>query len=162
MIPLEQGSVFRRLYCLVTSGDLGLSQSLWNRAVSSDTTEVSCTALDKSQSLWNRAVSSDTTEVSCTALDKSQSLWNRAVSSDQEDLTVDQWAEKVSIPLEQGSVFRRYGSREFSRCSIVSIPLEQGSVFRLNHCIIHYFNFSVSIPLEQGSVFRQGWFVQRN
>ena len=115
MIPLEQGSVFRRLYCLVTSGDLGLSQSL-----------------------WNRAVSSDTTEVSCTALDKSQSLWNRAVSSDQEDLTVDQWAEKVSIPLEQGSVFRRYGSREFSRCSIVSIPLEQGSVFR------------------------QGWFVQRN
>ena len=107
MIPLEQGSVFRRLYCLVTSGDLGLSQSL-----------------------WNRAVSSDTTEVSCTALDKSQSLWNRAVSSDQEDLTVDQWAEKVSIPLEQGSVFRRYGSREFSRCSIVSIPLEQGSVFR--------------------------------
>ena len=115
MIPLEQGSVFRRLYCLVTSGDLGLSQSL-----------------------WNRAVSSDTTEVSCTALDKSQSLWNRAVSSDQEDLTVDQWAEKVSI------------------------PLEQGSVFRLNHCIIHYFNFSVSIPLEQGSVFRQGWFVQRN
>jgi len=36
MIPLEQGSVFRRLYCLVTSGDLGLSQSLWNRAVSSD------------------------------------------------------------------------------------------------------------------------------
>ena len=83
MIPLEQGSVFRRLYCLVTSGDLGLSQSL-----------------------WNRAVSSDTTEVSCTALDKSQSLWNRAVSSDQEDLTVDQWAEKVSIPLEQGSVFR--------------------------------------------------------
>ena len=139
MIPLEQGSVFRRLYCLVTSGDLGLSQSL-----------------------WNRAVSSDTTEVSCTALDKAQSLWNRAVSSDQEDLTVDQWAEKVSIPLEQGSVFRRYGSREFSRCSIVSIPLEQGSVFRLNHCIIHYFNFSVSIPLEQGSVFRQGWFVQRN
>ena len=135
MIPLEQGSVFRRLYCLVTSGDLGLSQSL-----------------------WNRAVSSDTTEVSCTALDKSQSLWNRAVSSDQEDLTVDQWAEKVSIPLEQGSVFRRYGSREFSRCSIVSIPLEQGSVFRLNHCIIHYFNFSVSIPLEQGSVFRHRLF----
>ena len=35
----------------------------------------------------------------------------------------------VSIPLEQGSVFRR----EFSRCNLyscVSIPLEQGSVFR--------------------------------
>ena len=83
MIPLEQGSVFRRLYCLVTSGDLGLSQSLWNRAVSSDTTEVSCTALDKSQSLWNRAVSSDNI---------------RDHNSE--------WANQVSIPLEQGSVFR--------------------------------------------------------
>lgn len=40
MIPLEQGSVFRRLYCLVTSGDLGLSQSLWNRAVSYDSSGV--------------------------------------------------------------------------------------------------------------------------
>ena len=108
MIPLEQGSVFRRLYCLVTSGDLGLSQSLWNRAVSSDTTEVSCTALDKSQSLWNRAVSSDLQETAKSlGYAESQSLWNRAVSSDQEDLTVDQWAEKVSIPLEQGSVFRQ-------------------------------------------------------
>ena len=83
MIPLEQGSVFRRLYCLVTSGDLGLSQSLWNRAVSSDTTEVSCTALDKSQSLWNRAVSSDGMAVESSAdVVSSQSLWNRAVSSD--------------------------------------------------------------------------------
>ena len=85
MIPLEQGSVFRRLYCLVTSGDLGLSQSLWNRAVSSDTTEVSCTALDKSQSLWNRAVSSDLQETAKSlGYAESQSLWNRAVSSDQE------------------------------------------------------------------------------
>ena len=83
MIPLEQGSVFRRLYCLVTSGDLGLSQSLWNRAVSSDTTEVSCTALDKSQSLWNRAVSSDK-DGSCRGIE----------------------SVSVSIPLEQGSVFR--------------------------------------------------------
>ena len=83
MIPLEQGSVFRRLYCLVTSGDLGLSQSLWNRAVSSDTTEVSCTALDKSQSLWNRAVSSDGMAVESSAdVVSSQSLWNRAVSYD--------------------------------------------------------------------------------
>ena len=75
--------------------------------MSSDTTEVSCTALDKSQSLWNRAVSSDLQETAKSlGYAESQSLWNRAVSSDQEDLTVDQWAEKVSIPLEQGSVFR--------------------------------------------------------
>ena len=60
MIPLEQGSVFRRLYCLVTSGDLGLSQSLWNRAVSSDK------------------------DGSCRGIE----------------------SVSVSIPLEQGSVFR--------------------------------------------------------
>ena len=131
MIPLEQGSVFRRLYCLVTSGDLGLSQSLWNRAVSSDTTEVSCTALDKSQSLWNRAVSSDGMAVESSAdVVSSQSLWNRAVSSDIDYLAMlfennesqslwnravssdnirdhnSEWANQVSIPLEQGSVFR--------------------------------------------------------
>ena len=107
MIPLEQGSVFRRLYCLVTSGDLGLSQSLWNRAVSSDTTEVSCTALDKSQSLWNRAVSSDIDYLAMLfENNESQSLWNRAVSSDNIRDHNSEWANQVSIPLEQGSVFR--------------------------------------------------------
>ena len=107
MIPLEQGSVFRRLYCLVTSGDLGLSQSLWNRAVSSDTTEVSCTALDKSQSLWNRAVSSDGMAVESSAdVVSSQSLWNRAVSSDKDGSCRGIESVSVSIPLEQGSVFR--------------------------------------------------------
>ena len=86
MIPLEQGSVFRlRRFC--------------NNAINLP-----------SQSLWNRAVSSDikpTTQTNTTVT--SQSLWNRAVSSDIMHLTV---------------MFRL----------LVSIPLEQGSVFRLRHC----------------------------
>ena len=43
--------------------------------------------------------------------------------------------------------------------SIVSIPLEQGSVFRRTTCIASGRVWAVSIPLEQGSVFRlrQRW-----
>ena len=37
---------------------------------------------------------------------ESQSLWNRAVSSDTKDKQMSNREEKVSIPLEQGSVFR--------------------------------------------------------
>ena len=131
MIPLEQGSVFRRLYCLVTSGDLGLSQSLWNRAVSSATTEVSCTALDKSQSLWNRAVSSDGMAVESSAdVVSSQSLWNRAVSS---DLIIALFI--TSILASQSLWNRAVSSDKDGSCRgiesvSVSIPLEQGSVFR--------------------------------
>ena len=37
---------------------------------------------------------------------KSQSLWNRAMSFDNQ-LVAKQWEQKVSIPLEQGNVFRQ-------------------------------------------------------
>ena len=37
----------------------------------------------------------------------------------------------VSIPLEQGRVFRQAELREFRTAVFVSIPLEQGRVFRL-------------------------------
>ena len=59
-----------------------------------------------SQSLWNRAVSFDRLKEEVRALlQSSQSLWNRAVSFDQ---FTDRAMEylRVSIPLEQGSVFR--------------------------------------------------------
>ncbi len=39
----------------------------------------------------------------------------------------------VSIPLEQGNVFRRGSVGNFSVGSDVSIPLEQGNVFRHNN-----------------------------
>ena len=39
--------------------------------------------------------------------------------------------KRVSIPLEQGNVFRPDTSYEVHGCKFVSIPLEQGNVFRL-------------------------------
>ena len=60
----------------------------------------------------------------------------------------------VSIPLEQGNVFRPCKEELENSALNVSIPLEQGNVFR-------HFNVwniermeQVSIPLEQGNVFR--------
>ena len=41
------------------------------------------------------------------------------------------WGKIVSIPLEQGSVFRQKKNKKHQKQS-VSIPLEQGSVFRQN------------------------------
>ena len=40
-----------------------------------------------------------------SALNQSQSLWNRAMYFDDENEAVS-YIEKVSIPLEQGNVFR--------------------------------------------------------
>ena len=114
---------------------------------------------------------------SVAGFNPSQSLWNRAVSFDCTRFEVLRDSE-VSIPLEQGSVFRQqinllsqqqkglnpFGTGQclsttstimvFKR-SIVSIPLEQGSVFRLILETGLLLAENVSIPLEQGSVFRQ-------
>ena len=60
-----------------------------------------------SQSLWNRAMSFDTFNAGITILDSaSQSLWNRAMSFDVKfgDALSSTF---VSIPLEQGNVFRQ-------------------------------------------------------
>ena len=67
--------------------------------------------------------------------------------------------QSVSIPLEQGSVFRRRGGSDESYQCSVSIPLEQGSVFR-QMMITEEEKLSVSIPLEQGSVFRLQWYFE--
>ena len=61
----------------------------------------------------------------------------------------------VSIPLEQGSVFRQLTADQDSAKVWVSIPLEQGSVFRQLTAYQDSAKVWVSIPLEQGSVFRQ-------
>ncbi len=83
-----------------------------------------------SQSLWNRAVSSDFgIALELNDKQRSQSLWNRAVSSDLMD-ELAKIASNVSIPLEQGSVFRLSNREEKVARLVVSIPLEQGSVFR--------------------------------
>ena len=71
--------------CRIERGLITLSQSLWNRAVSFDSIEASADVVSTlSQSLWNRAVSFDV----CSSASKLMNI-------------------SVSIPLEQGSVFRR-------------------------------------------------------
>ena len=60
-----------------------MSQSLWNRAMSFD-------------KIWRRKFSWDS---------KSQSLWNRAMSFDEYQGVIKERLA-VSIPLEQGNVFR--------------------------------------------------------
>ena len=66
----------------VSSSEL-LSQSLWNRAMSSDKCKLSKEyEEDTSQSLWNRAMSSDEDAEAYIDNVLSQSLWNRAMSSD--------------------------------------------------------------------------------
>ncbi len=81
-IPLEQGNVFRLLK-LENFKNSEVSQSLWNRAMSSDGLVKGGSIIgNASQSLWNRAMSSDSDKWNSEDTILSQSLWNRAMSSD--------------------------------------------------------------------------------
>ena len=60
----------------------------------------------------------------------------------------------VSIPFEQGDVFRRNKVLFHIEELVVSIPFEQGDVFRRNKVLFHIEELVVSIPFEQGDVFR--------
>ena len=129
-IPLEQGNVFRH----------GTDTSY----------EVHhC----KFQSLWNRAMSFDSIiEQEEDEFLAFQSLWNRAMSFDTAKSTGFQSVEEVSIPLEQGNVFRRSVATAttarfqslWNRAMSFDKEREQALVKRI-----------VSIPLEQGNVFRR-------
>ena len=106
----------------------------------------------------------------------SQSLWNRAVSFDVCSSASKLMNISVSIPLEQGSVFRR--NRQLSIDLTLSQSLwnravsfdEEGELKLIALPCLNPFGtgqclstdegesidlFPVSIPLEQGSVFRQ-------
>ena len=112
------------------------------------------TTRDKSQSLSNRAMSFDKdADEHMEAVDKSQSLSNRAMSFDL-NLGELGLTQAVSIPFEQGDVFRQTMYMYSLLKLKVSIPFEQGDVFRL----IYYYYYGdllcVSIPFEQGDVFR--------
>ena len=61
---------------------------------------------------------------------ESQSLWNRAMSFDLLWRPYLWQICVVSIPLEQGNVFRRRRYHQRVKQTQVSIPLEQGNVFR--------------------------------
>ena len=104
MIPLEQGSVFRQDMHKAPTVEKPASQSLWNRAVSFD--------LD----LVKGKVS----------VEKSQSLWNRAVSFDLSNKNFIHSSTSVSIPLEQGSVFRLKLPSRLSRATLGLNPFGTG------------------------------------
>ena len=131
MIPLEQGSVFRQDMHKAPTVEKPASQSLWNRAVSFDLDLVKGkVSVEKSQSLWNRAVSFD-----CTRFE---------VLRDSE----------VSIPLEQGSVFRQQINLLSQQQKGLN-PFGTGQCLSTTSTIMVFKRSIVSIPLEQGSVFRR-------
>ena len=128
------------------------------RGLSTEWLERQADSLNRSQSLWNRAGSFDTCEGSCCSR-----FW-------------------VSIPLEQGGVFRlrhfwlvrllaksqslwnRAGSFDEKLKALDELlgslnPFGTGRGLSTIVKLAKSKGFSVSIPLEQGGVFRlQGWF----
>ena len=76
------------------------------------------------------------------------------MSFDQPVLLSIKTQVSVSIPFEQGDVFRRTSSCRCNYCCYVSIPFEQGDVFRLLASRESTKKIFVSIPFEQGDVFR--------
>ena len=177
-IPLEQGNVFR-LHVLQYFINSFLSQSLWNRAMSFDLEKIyKVTQFTMSQSLWNRAMSFDNSKkMRLWGIIMSQSLWNRAMSFDIIlRLHLDHVISCLN-PFGTGQCLSTQGTFNKKRFSPVSIPLEQGNVFRLRlrtnitqktclnpfgtgQCLSTVLRkknrsvWRVSIPLEQGNVFR--------
>ena len=66
----------------------------------------------------------------CPVCHRFQSLWNRSGSFDFMYPLQPADLHQVSIPLEQGRVFRLHYKQDDKRVQNVSIPLEQGRVFR--------------------------------
>ncbi len=130
MIPLEQGSVFRPNVVAATRTSV-VSLNPFGTGLCLPTLEwiLIAVILPLSQSLWNRAVSSDS--VMRYVLKQkvvSQSLWNRAVSSDKKE--EEALLLRLSLnPFGTGLCLPTYKVRG-TDCVIVSIPLEQGCVFR--------------------------------
>ena len=83
----------------------------------------------------------------------SQSLWNRAMSFDPAILFILRLALCLN-PFGTGQCLSTYRLGQVVKLSEVSIPLEQGNVFRQEYCDLYDPKAVVSIPLEQGNVFR--------
>ena len=113
------------------------------------------TQFTMSQSLWNRAMSFDNSKkMRLWGIIMSQSLWNRAMSFDIIlRLHLDHVISCLN-PFGTGQCLSTQGTFNKKRFSPVSIPLEQGNVFRPNYAEELAAQDDVSIPLEQGNVFR--------
>ena len=90
--------------------------------------------------------------VSLPANGLSQSLWNRAMSFD-EVMSVLKDIALVSIPLEQGNVFRPLNAFDNIRIAVSQSLWNRAMSFDARNSIVSIHEF-VSIPLEQGNVFR--------
>ena len=108
MIPLEQGSVFRQDMHKAPTVEKPASQSLWNRAVSFDLDLVKGkVSVEKSQSLWNRAVSSDLIRFPHRVFQCGLNPFGTGQCLPTPNCWLVDVRDGVSIPLEQGSVFRQ-------------------------------------------------------
>ena len=76
------------------------------------------------------------------------------MSFDERRLDSDYQEIKVSIPFDQGNVFRRLNSYATEWKKDVSIPFDQGNVFRQKEKSQAKKLGIVSIPFDQGNVFR--------
>ena len=107
-----------------------------------------------SQSLSSRAMSFD-----CDGTDTSyevhgsQSLSSRAMSFDRISWFIYWWWYNVSIPFEQGNVFRLHllSKKQMRFCLN---PFRAGQCLSTTNTISSLFSTVVSIPFEQGNVFR--------
>ena len=132
-----------------------MSQSLWNRAVSFDTfIHGREWQMDGCLNPFGtgQCLSTDGAVQSVAGFNPSQSLWNRAVSFDCTRFEVLRDSE-VSIPLEQGSVFRQQINLLSQQQKGLN-PFGTGQCLSTTSTIMVFKRSIVSIPLEQGSVFR--------
>ena len=127
--PFEAGQGLSTVY-ESQFGKLLMSQSLWNRAGSFDSLFPLRSLLTRrSQSLWNRAGSFDLKQKHWVIKTlRSQSLWNRAGSFDSSsDFVKLQRACLNPFGTGRGLSTKQ---KEQRNILLVSIPLEQGGVFR--------------------------------
>ena len=108
-----------------------MSQSLWNRAVSSDKI---ASQLGEGESRLNPFGTGQClpTVQCCERVNGqvSQSLWNRAVSSDNGKFSFNLISSFSLNPFGTGQCLPTIITSVTTSISAVSIPLEQGSVFR--------------------------------
>ena len=129
-IPLEQGSVFRRRP-LVCNCFWSKSQSLWNRAVSSDSFQRTAFKSEPSLNPFGTGQCLPTGKCGWTReTGRGLNPFGTGQCLPTECIAGAKNPKAVSIPLEQGSVFRLLASAMEADHNEVSIPLEQGSVFR--------------------------------
>ena len=130
-IPFEQGDVFRQeQYQLVLLLLLSLNPFRAGRCLSTKIIRRIKTTLGLNPFRAGRCLSTLSEETINNVVNRSQSLSSRAMSFDKVLRNNSINLSYVSIPFEQGDVFRHSFCCYWCSCFCVSIPFEQGDVFR--------------------------------